>query len=553
MAGFNEHQGDSGPRPARICLLDREPRASTVGLANALARQGFNVTLLFIEGSGKPAVAAGASLHEGVSHERLVATDGLFVQLPFAARVSYLTYLYLRDREFDVIQFPAYGGAGYYTQLARRQGLAFRNTPVVVRLGSTRSWTIQHDNSLIEDVTVLDEMFMERRSIVLADQLVSENEALLSWLRDEEPSVLQHRCVLADLPLAAGTGEVAAGSRQRLESDWLGLYRQILTTRTNVDEDRVSPEAPLVSVCLVHFNRPQLLSRMIESLYGQDYTNFEVILVDDGSTLPEAKQYIDSLESIFSDRGWRIVRQQNAYVGAARNNAVRHARGDYLLFLDDDNVATPRLLSTFVRVMQKTGADILTCATNVFEGEGAVPESVSSGTHWVPLGASVASGLFRNIFGDASALIRRSVFDQLGGFSEDYGLGHEDWEFFARAVLRGYQLEVVPEPLLFYRVRSGGMLLSSNTEASLARSLRPYLEAVPAELRPVLRLALGQEHARNTGPAGLCSPADVLKLVKGFAVSRGKRGMAKRFMTVVRSQGWGRAIRAVLRYGKQGT
>src|SRR5581483_10923551 len=97
----------------------------------------------------------------------------------------------------------------------------------------------------------------------------------------------------------------------------------------------------------------------LESLKAQDYSNFEVIVVDDGSTLPAAVAYLEELEPEFATRGWRILRQENRYPGAARNNAARHARGEYLLFMDDDNFAKPHEISRFVQVARRTGADLL--------------------------------------------------------------------------------------------------------------------------------------------------------------------------------------------------
>ena len=548
MAASVDQKNRDNYQCSRICIVEHGQRALTVGVANVLVQQGFDVTLLSVGASD--ADAADHLLEDAVVREQLTVPDAVFVQLPYAARQSYLAYLYLRDRAFDVIQFPSSSGLGYYTQLAQRQGLALRDTRVVVHLECPEYWHLQHGGRLIDDVMVLDRMFMERRSTEIADQLVSQSADMLVWMRSHDWNVPQASCAIDDFH-DQGSDNDTECSRQRVEANWLELYRRLVVQGAADIVDSDVSDAPLVSVCLVHFNRPQLLSFMIDSLCGQDYTNFEVILVDDGSTLPAATDYLEALEPLFAGRGWRIVHQQNAYLGAARNNAAAHASGEYLLFLDDDNVATEKMISTLAGVMQRRNVDILTCATNVFEGDGAPPENVATGTHWVPLGASVASGLFRNVFGDASALIRKSTFDRLGGFSEDYGLGHEDWEFYARAVLDGYQLEVVPEPLLFYRVRGGGMLLSGNTDASLARSLRPYLDAVPAELQPVLYLALGQEHARHAAPAGMFSPSVLLGLIKAFAGSGGKRGMLTRFIRVVRNQGWSRAIKAALRYGKQ--
>jgi glycosyltransferase involved in cell wall biosynthesis len=266
-----------------------------------------------------------------------------------------------------------------------------------------------------------------------------------------------------------------------------------LSTEGDVAGPRTDP--PLVSVCMTTFNRPRLLAQALESLRGQDYTKFEVVLVDDGSREPPALAYLDELEAEFSSKGWTIIRQENKYPGAARNNAARHSAGEYLLFMDDDNYAEPHEISTFIRVAQHTGADILTCPAKRFLGDSAPsgpPDHI-----WLPLGAAADVGVLRNCYGDVNALVRREAFEALGGFMEDYGLGHEDHEFFARAVLKGFHLEVVPEELFWYRIQKNNVTLGTRHEANMVRVLRPYLEAMPTELRGVVRLLQGLHQART--------------------------------------------------------
>ena len=202
----------------------------------------------------------------------------------------------------------------------------------------------------------------------------------------------------------------------------------------------------------------------------------EVILVDDGSDKPEAITCLDQLEADFNSRGWRIIRQQNSYLGAARNRAAQEAKGKYLLFMDDDNVATSGEISTFVQVAERTGIEILTCVIYLFE-EPSAPTDVYD--VWVPYGDAPGLSVLMNSFGDANALINRETFEAVGGFTEEYGVGHEDWEFFAKATLKGHSLEVIPEPLYYYRKTQDGMLNATNREQNLARSISPYLRAYP--------------------------------------------------------------------------
>ncbi len=249
---------------------------------------------------------------------------------------------------------------------------------------------------------------------------------------------------------------------------------------------------PLVSVCITHHNRAELLAAALGSVGRQDYPRIEVVLVDDGSTDRAAIRYLDSLEAEFAKRRWVIVRQPNRYLGAARNAALRVAKGEFILFMDDDNLARPDEVTTFVGAALQSGADILTCFLEVFQSRSAIPTGRPLHV-WPFLGGALASGVLRNVFGDANALFRRRVFDRLGGFTEDFGIGCEDWELFARAVLSGARLEVVPRPLVRYRRSPGGMLQSTPQGANHRRALRPYLGLLPAHLRPLVHLA--RQHA----------------------------------------------------------
>jgi O-antigen biosynthesis protein len=246
--------------------------------------------------------------------------------------------------------------------------------------------------------------------------------------------------------------------------------------------------SPMVSVCLTHHERPRTLARALRSLIKQDYRNFEVVLVDDGSRSPKALRYLERIERVFNRRGWKLIRQPNRYLGAARNTAARAACGRYLLFMDDDNIAKPSEVSTLVRAAEASHADILTCFLDVFRGSGD-PSPVNQQYRYPFLGGDITLGLAANIFGDANALWRREGLESLGGFTEDFGIGCEDWELFSRAVLHGLRLEVVPEALVWYRQSGTGMLSTTSAAANERRAFRAYSELLPNDLQGIARLA----------------------------------------------------------------
>lgn len=216
----------------------------------------------------------------------------------------------------------------------------------------------------------------------------------------------------------------------------------------------------LVSVCITHYERPQLLREAIAALMAQTYENVEIIVVDDGSRRPDAHAYLSELEAGDHRLPIRVVRSANRYLGAARNLAASHAHGDYLLFHDDDNISEPNELELFVGAALASGCEILTSQYWVFKHgyEAAKQRKIE----YFPIGIGGVFSFFRNRFGDANALISRACFERLGGFTELHGVGWEDWEFFLRAYMRGTKMGVVPAPLFNYRVSANGMLATGN-------------------------------------------------------------------------------------------
>ena len=99
---------------------------------------------------------------------------------------------------------------------------------------------------------------------------------------------------------------------------------------------------PFFSIILPTYNRAHMIGKAIESVLAQTYTNWELLIIDDGST-DNTKQVIET----YTDNRIRYLYQQNAERSAARNNGIAHAQGQYICFIDSDDYYFANHLSTF--------------------------------------------------------------------------------------------------------------------------------------------------------------------------------------------------------------
>ena len=112
---------------------------------------------------------------------------------------------------------------------------------------------------------------------------------------------------------------------------------------------------PMVSVCVAHFNDGQNLRHLLLSLKENDYPNFEVVVVDDGSTDEMSIQILKQIKSEYLSCWQFILKKKNEGPGPSRNLAVKHAKGQLIVFMDSDDLADRTMISSFVRGMAKSG------------------------------------------------------------------------------------------------------------------------------------------------------------------------------------------------------
>lgn len=246
---------------------------------------------------------------------------------------------------------------------------------------------------------------------------------------------------------------------------------------------------PSLDVCVTYYNLGPYLPYLLESLAQQTSQDFSLYVVDDGSTDAQSVETFEQMRIRHRRPHWHFVRIENSGLSAARNYAATLGRGEYLMFVDADNLAPPQMVERFLSAIRLSGDDCLTSYLLQFDREGWADSYIHSPLYlYAPTGNAPVLGIIANEFGDANCIVRRSVFDAVGGFSTDLhkSLTGEDWEFFARLSLAGYHLDVIPEFLVYYRYRDNSLIRSTEMYLNYMRVLRVYEERLSTAGMPGL-------------------------------------------------------------------
>jgi hypothetical protein len=236
-----------------------------------------------------------------------------------------------------------------------------------------------------------------------------------------------------------------------------------------------------VDVCTTYFQKAAYLGQFVDALEHQTEQDFHVIAVNDGSPDAESNRVFELYAAKATARGWDFFRQENAFVDAARNNAAARGKGELILFVDSDDVPALNAVARMREAMVRSGDDALICASYLFTSDSA-PFDLEAGeviapeyATCIPLGMDLVGGLVNPCaFGGSMFMVRRSAFEAVGGFTEQRGAGHEDWELYVRLTLAGYKVDVLPELLQFYRQVEAGLARMLPSEASKRRLLSAY-------------------------------------------------------------------------------
>ena len=240
---------------------------------------------------------------------------------------------------------------------------------------------------------------------------------------------------------------------------------------------------PKVSVILTTCNGASrgYLSIAIESVLNQSFQDFDLLMIDDGSidhTADECKQYLGNGKV-------KYIFQDNKGLAGARNTGIELSSGEYICFLDDDDVWKPEKLQRQLEFMQNrlSGVDnwglIFTWLELIDERENVVSYRGHHQEGWI-----YRDLLFGNtIDAPSSVLIKREVFNRVGSFDEDFGRC-ADWDMWLR-LSKEYRIFPTKEYLVQYREHANSM--SANVEEFFEEEkavLKKALSDVPSDINP---------------------------------------------------------------------
>lgn len=248
-----------------------------------------------------------------------------------------------------------------------------------------------------------------------------------------------------------------------------------------------------ISVIIPAYNYARYLGEAIDSVFAQTYPALEIVVVDDGSA--------DDTSEVLAGYGDRIraIRQQNQGVSAARNAGISAARGEYVAFLDADDVWHPsKLEAQMARFDADPNLGLVYCGAESFNAEGQTMQVWRDGMQ-----GRVAINMLRFDRGVMAApgcniVVPKRVAEEIGGFDTRMTVS-EDWDFYYRVAAR-YAIGFTGEALVRYRIHGSGAHrnIPEMEKGMLLALTKAFASSDPA-VQAVRNLSYGRLHRMLAG------------------------------------------------------
>jgi Glycosyl transferase family 2 len=261
------------------------------------------------------------------------------------------------------------------------------------------------------------------------------------------------------------------------------------STRSLAEENR---RGPTVSVITPAYNTATFITETLESALGQTFTDFELIVVDDGSTDQTGRI---AEQFALRDPRVRVLHTRNRGISAARNMAFSHARGALVALLDSDDIWFPTYLAEQIALLARhPEIDIISANAFNLGGpmDGQLLLSVPPETQLRRLSLLTLVQVEDSL--SILAMFRRHVLEAIGGFDQNLRRS-EDYDLWLRAARAGFGIAVNGQPLGLYRRRPDSI---SADEMLMLTAIRKPLVKLRAQCadRPDVQAAIDRQLAR---------------------------------------------------------
>lgn len=243
----------------------------------------------------------------------------------------------------------------------------------------------------------------------------------------------------------------------------------------------------LVSIIIPNYNREVLVAETVQNMLDQDYPEKEIIVIDDGSTdgsVARLNKFGDAI---------KIVSQKNQGPGAARNNGLKLAKGKYIQFMDNDDLASKNKISSQMECLHRNKADAVYSPWGKFQiQESTITlDGLVLQSQEIPSSAMIPALLEEWSTVLQTYLFKREFLDKIGPFKTDVSY-LEDIDYLVRIVLNNAVMAFEDAPIVIYRNNSTDKLSAtgadsikkSKAEAEFFNSLIAHLQRhVPPKLK----------------------------------------------------------------------
>ncbi len=240
-----------------------------------------------------------------------------------------------------------------------------------------------------------------------------------------------------------------------------------------------SNSMPTISVVITCYNYARYLAGCLDSVLNQTFQDFEVIVVNDGST----DNTDEVISSYIKDPRIIYIKQKNAGQANAKNTGIQNSNGEFIAFLDADDLWDATKLEKQVPLFGNIRVGVVYSKAKYIDGDGNLLDFKIEGKYLQPRNGSVTEFLiFDNFIPFSSSVIRRECIEKLGMFNESIQMGI-DWDLWLRISVY-YLFLFIDEPLLLYRLGHTGQM-SKNLEVRRECSdeiMTKFLEQNPGAL-----------------------------------------------------------------------